>query len=320
MQKTVYLDQKDWIQLSRAYYGKDKDPKLNEALQKVIEASNKGIIFPVSAAHQIEAQRRMNIPQKERLGEFIIKICKGYTILPYYTIINKEIKEAFFKHINYPYLNRNILKRHVIGKGISTMLGAVPTFSYKDDSQKMIEKEVNQKLINELEKPYLMKWGFTNTNSNYDSDYELAESLEELEKIRWELKTKIPDNDLRNRYNFFNHMKVFLLPTLIRMAGEWNTQNTLLKVFNSKEKCLELMQDVPTSYCTFVLTDRRDRLYDRTIKRTDLYDIATLSIAIPYCDIVVADKMFHSIAKSEKLDELYQTDICYRVEELIDKL
>ena len=39
-------------------------------------------------------------------------------------------------------------------------------------------------------------------------------------------------------------------------------------------------------------------------------------MAIPYCDIVVGEKMFSDLAKKSKLDKLYNTKILTSVNEL----
>jgi len=320
VEKVVYLDQKDWIRLSQMYYGKNKNSKLKEALDKVISASNRGVIFPVSVVHLIETIRRSNHPQVERLSKFIINISKGHTILPYSAIINKEIKEAFFKTVKYPYLDRGALKSIVIGKGVSKMLGVTPHIVSKDSLENRIPKELEQKLLKEIEKPEALLLGFTANYQDYPSERVNCEIVEELEQIRKEIRDRIPDKDLRSRYNIAKHITDSLLPELNRLAFIYGLQDKLLEGISSKEKCLKLMQDIPTSYCSFVLTDRRDRDHGRPISKTDLWDITALSIAIPYCDIVLADRMFGSIAKSGELDKLYKTDICCCVEELADKL
>ncbi len=73
-------------------------------------------------------------------------------------------------------------------------------------------------------------------------------------------------------------------------------------------------------YTTFCLTDERDRLGDRSINKNDIYDIAAFSIAIPYCDIVIGEKMFISIAKDRKLDALYDTKLGSSLEDLYEFL
>jgi len=49
----------------------------------------------------------------------------------------------------------------------------------------------------------------------------------------------------------------------------------------------------------------------RRAKESDLWDMA-LSIAIPYCDIVVTERSWCGIAKDAGLDELYGTSIVHR--------
>ena len=53
----------------------------------------------------------------------------------------------------------------------------------------------------------------------------------------------------------------------------------------------------------------RNRELQKDIEDNDLYDIVSLAMAIPYCDIVVGEKRFISIAKNQKLDKLFDTKL-----------
>ncbi|AJM91720.1 hypothetical protein NPIRD3C_0506 [Nitrosopumilus piranensis] len=47
-----------------------------------------------------------------------------------------------------------------------------------------------------------------------------------------------------------------------------------------------------------------------------MVDINHLSGAIPYCDIVVVEKMFANLSKKQKLDKKYNCIICNSLQEL----
>ena len=47
-----------------------------------------------------------------------------------------------------------------------------------------------------------------------------------------------------------------------------------------------------------------------------LLNVAYLSKAIPYCDIVVTEKKWVSLAKQAKLDKLYDTILSSKVDDL----
>ena len=52
------------------------------------------------------------------------------------------------------------------------------------------------------------------------------------------------------------------------------------------------------------------------MQKNDLNDILAFSMAIPYCDIVIGEKMFISLAKQAHLDKIYNTIILSSIKEL----
>ena len=52
----------------------------------------------------------------------------------------------------------------------------------------------------------------------------------------------------------------------------------------------------------------------------DMYDMAHLSVAVPYCDIVVCDKKMKSALRQSKLAQKYQTTVFSSLSEAVDHL
>ncbi|GAF95554.1 unnamed protein product, partial [marine sediment metagenome] len=77
-----------------------------------------------------------------------------------------------------------------------------------------------------------------------------------------------------------------------------------------------IFKQLPATYSYHCLTDRRDRDLQRKINAHDLNDIMSLSVAIPYCDVVCGEKMFISLAKNTKLDKLYNTKLLSKLHQL----
>lgn len=129
----------------------------------------------------------------------------------------------------------------------------------------------------------------------------------------------IKDNTLRFRAGAASFFNDVILPDLFPIAHRLGLRpETVLG--KSLEDITAFFQTMPTAYCLFTLSQCRDQNMQRPIKKTDMYDIWALSIAIPYCDIVLADSMFASIAKQAKLDKIYNTVILNSPEELLKHL
>jgi hypothetical protein len=57
--------------------------------------------------------------------------------------------------------------------------------------------------------------------------------------------------------------------------------------------------------------------FDRPLEVNDLADVWGLSLAIPYSDIVVTEKMMAAFAKQSKLDSICKTKILTSVYDLL---
>lgn len=137
--KIIYLDQKDWIFLSKGYYNQSLKPN-NEICNIVLKSSDQGVIFPMSLIHFEETLQHLNYERKKRLLSFMVKVSKGYSIAPCSTIIKMEIRQAIFKKIGVSVAS---LKNVAIRKnGISGMLGAEGEIIAKPDFPIQLKKEL----------------------------------------------------------------------------------------------------------------------------------------------------------------------------------
>jgi hypothetical protein len=56
------------------------------------------------------------------------------------------------------------------------------------------------------------------------------------------------------------------------------------------------------------------------VEVNDLYDIGHLTVAIPYCDVVVCDKKMASVVISSGLDKTYNTKVFGDLSKAVDFL
>ena len=73
--------------------------------------------------------------------------------------------------------------------------------------------------------------------------------------------------------------------------------------------------DVPTLDVETELAVARNEDWNKGIHTNDSDDIAFLSVAIPYCDIVVTEKYWRHRVKTAKLNKKYETII---LDDLLD--
>lgn len=262
----------------------------------------------------METVIRRDKESRTRLADFMILLSNGYTISPYTSIIDLEIKNAVYKRLGLPIYN---IREKRIKEGISNLLGAEGA-SLKGNISPLMEKT----LLRLLESKAMLRFTLINdTLSSHEKAYRSKDDLvQKLEKIREE-NSKIKDKNLRDRYTkvlFFRDVISKKLAKLHLQLGI--TKETIIKKDILKEEIERFLEDIPSAYISHLLANERDKQMQRKIKKNDMNDIATLSMAIPYCDIVVAENMFTSIAKNLKLDEKYSTIILSNPKDVIKYL
>jgi len=94
----------------------------------------------------------------------------------------------------------------------------------------------------------------------------------------------------------------------------------LLKEGMPKEDFDAIFEKIPTALTFIQLSMRTDMQFHRPIEVNDIADIWGMSLAIPYSDIVVTDKMMATLARQSKLDSICNTMILTSVHELLPLL
>ena len=144
------------------------------------------------------------------------------------------------------------------------------------------------------------------------------------EKMEQDRKNSSKIRDKARRQNvIFGKFTIDLIgPIVAKVLTELNVPKEGVFFKNwTKRDCEEFIDQVPTARCLFTLIRKRDQQLHRPIKVNDIADVWALSLAIPYSDIVVTEKMWASIAMKEtKLAEKCNTRILKSIDELIPLL
>ena len=307
-QKIIYFDQNAWIYLAQSFFGENTDPELKVVVDTLMEKVNAGeLIVPLSMTHAFETLKHRNTISRERLVNFMMDISKGYTLQPYTSIIDAEVEQAINKRLNLPKID---MKAVVLKEGLPNLFGTEGMFT----GGTLIQRQTAIRL---LHSPALLKWSLLNEDlarfeSTWDINGELVGTLEILRQESLKVKDKKRREDVATVKQIGS-----LIPRVSDILQNKNLEPIdILKMGQTREEITSFLKDVPSAYVSLVLTHERDKQLHRPIKPNDMNDIASLSVAIPYCDIVVAENMFGSIARNKKLDNLYSTKIISSVKDL----
>lgn len=309
--KIIYLDQNQWVKLARAWYRQEATYDLILKIKEKIKSGDLKIVL--SFVNVQEALKQRNEKRRKELINFMLDLSQGYTISPYREWIkNIEIRNAFARKVNIPEV-----ENYVFGRGFSGLFGAKETI--QGDIPEKVKKEMLEK-ADSLDSMRLVLTTPETAARHYSLEPD-KDLLDKIENARKSERSIHPNSEVVNKYVMARFMVDFIIPELIKFTLENNLpKNAILdfgdKPEDKKDELIKLFQDMPSLYCFFCLDDRRNREMHRKIQENDLNDIFSFAMAIPYCDVVVGEKMFCAIAKQCKLDVLYNTKILSSIEEL----
>lgn len=312
--KVVYLDQKCWIDIARICYGEPSKQE-KELVEKILEASEEGqLIFPLSISHLDETMRISDTRRKNQLASLMAKVSKGYSLQPYVDIvIEAEVRNIVLKKLGLPTLN---IRNYVLKRGISNLIGGKPKLVPRNGAKSSeLPEDIKKKLLDLLENPETIEFALKQSPPK-SIDRSKRKLVERMERIRQEL-SGVKDNDLRKRVFLARNMFEMVLPRLARILYECNLpKDFIIKEKSTHEDLNKFLDNIPTALCLFTLIYQRDQQFQRPIKANDFHDIWFLTLAIPYSDIAITEKMWASISKRAKLDRKCKTIILSSISEL----
>jgi hypothetical protein len=153
------------------------------------------------------------------------------------------------------------------------------------------------------------------TRQRYD------EAVAQMEDNRKKL-LKIANKNDRRKFVYADFMIDVVGPTVAKTLAKLAVpkDSVFFKDWGKREFD-NFINRIPTASTLFNLVIKRDQQLSRPIQTNDIPDVWALSLAIPYCDIVVTEKLWTSIAMKEtNLGTQCDTIVIKNVAELLATL
>lgn len=314
----VYLDQKQWIQLSDHQRGDDHNPDIAQVLKLIQESSTSTeVVYPISVIHLIETASRADDTTRNNLLDLMLDISDVYTMAPP-TLI--EQKEAEF-YADRRQGNDPNERNHIFQKGIAhSVFGTADPFTETDELTDSQEEMTNAFLRT--------KYGFKlvfNHETVYPflKDRRVEAQLKQYIEQQLQRKNNIPSGKekqyLRKSIGgyFNNNIREYVeqacsdqdvkpdLPDQDAM-NRWITGN-------GGEEVGGLLREFPMMYIYLTLTFARNQEVDGIVSENDRNDLLSLSPAIAYADIVLTEidwtKRFYRCDLHHHFDTTVRDDI-----------
>ncbi|EMA46039.1 hypothetical protein [Halococcus saccharolyticus] len=291
----VYLDQKQWIQLSEQRRGNTSDPEIAEVLELIERTSSAGkAVYPLSIIHLIETASRSDDDSRMDLLDLMCDISNLYTISPATDIERKEV-ELFVEREQEkdPDVRNQIFQRGIA----HSILG-------KDENAFQNLNELDEDRADLVRALMRSKYGFKLVFGHQSMLPKLSDRSYELELKEFADQRLFNYDDLdpdeykrfmrRNMVGYFNDN---IRPLINQVC---DTRGVAVSIPNVGEmrswirgddnEIGEFLRQFPMMYIHLTLTFSRNVELEGTIDRNDLNDLMSLSPAIAYSDIVLTEQ------------------------------
>ena len=312
--RIVYLDLNHIINLAK------QEKAGNDGLLTRIKslATSGAVVFPITAAHIIEISSISKQNQRTDLSETIDAISRGYILRSFQDMMFLEVLEATADF--YGRQGVEVAKDIVLMRGYSQAFGEIqvdftPWRNIDPEKSKIAEAMFWDAALGKAGLDVLLAKHFPKPA---DQGKEHQEFIIATENDRRSSANKtIKEKEEKCVVGLLQHMikNFFSAANKLGISMLEITGNPPRKFWT-----YEFMAGLPT---IDVWSKMHVYLYhdpNRPVKVNHVYDIAHLSVALPYCDVVVCDSEMEHVVKQSKLDRRYNVAVFSKLTAALDFL
>ena len=320
--KLLYLDQKDWDQLEKAYYQPQNNQDVKRVLDKIcVLINNEKLRIPIDINRMIEINQRTIYKTRRELTDLMVKLSNFYYVLPGVSLEEYEINNYFYRKMGVEQIN---IREIAISQDIQNLFVGKPTIE-SDQLDEMQKLEINKIIEDHISSNEYINKSFTS--------YIKKDEIKNLNHISRAETTRMPLFSMKNdkeRVKYQIHQdfiglikKISEVYNFTELYDAFLEKYDIPNTFDTTKRKREFLKEFPLYYTLCMLCDFRDRNLERPIEGNDLIDVISLSLPIVYFDYVIAEKYFITLAKQAKLDNLYGTVLLKKIVDIegyLDKL
>ncbi|MFK0128858.1 hypothetical protein ACIQRZ_00740 [Streptomyces rubiginosohelvolus] len=336
-QRLIYLDLNHWISLAKAATGHRAGGVYQPALTAVRAAASSGLyLFPLSLTHYMEMAGIRDPRQRADIGDVMEEVSGFTTLLSRTHIMRLEIEAALDRALDTT--SPHVADIELLGHGIGHAMGMrgglsirsasgdvtdVARASWPDGSAAFdlmlanARQQLERSMLRgptDAEVPALKAKGWDPTAARRS-----AENRAEPER---QLAKKLDDdpqywNRLRDvvQARYMSLEVIDMLTQALLDRGR-----TLAEVVTGRESIRAFADCMPSADIHTTLTEAAHRNREKSWEPNDIFDIDALSIAVPYCDIVVTERYASHVLNAAHLPRWMQTEVVPRLKDLTEWL
>lgn len=304
---TVYLDQNKWIDLAKAVYRPDAKPAEREnaeRLQRAVEAGR--LRCPVSEVHLMEAYRIGDRERRLRLASVFAAFSGGWFIASRQARVSHELDAALTKLLSVADTARDnsfdAFAQNFFWafgeKAYLSGLTSIPAESLDEISSSIGPINALLSYVG-LNDESLRRTAVVRMQA---SNMDLTDSIRRRRAL-----TECETSDLRFRAysaQLFLEMQDKIEAALRGMGKSFDDLRAL-----PDERIASLIDLVPCWDVERCLAVQVEQQWDRELEGNDVYDIAALTAGIPYCDVVVTEKLWTHLCNVSGVAARYNSEV-----------
>jgi hypothetical protein len=333
---TVYLDQWAWIRLSSTLLGKPQQPGDAELLTEVWKAAEAGVAFPLSATHYIETRHTLDPSKRLELANVMGLVSHFRTLRAPTALLREQLLATMHEHFGRPAFRPE--RTTPLGLGSAWALtGELPDGRLDEVRQRSgwgalsVEQACRCAQFVELramggplpdEEPILRaQYGYRPEASRavaearLQAEREFAAAAEKEPEAKTDLRYWVQAREVvHERLDLIAAGFIEYGVPIRKLSGgtkDPQRRREFISAFFDSMPSFRTATDVKTG-------THRDRT--RPWERNDLYDADAMLIAVPYCDVVVADGATEDSMRRRKTGEHTGTLITGKLGELREAL
>jgi hypothetical protein len=326
----IYLDLNHWYTLGRAVSGHGDKPT-REIYTKLRELVQSGAIrLPLSSVHYMELTENPNDTQRRQAGDAMRELSRFVAMAPLTKVVREEMRESFYNRFGRPF--RQPVPKFGVGAGFAFGEPDFLVLKNRTDEQRAELERRTGLSISELtarlqaRAEYMLLVGPNGEQrqqlEGYDPYAARRMADEELKSFNIMVETLRIDPDISQRpqdaiwaRELLHDVYDAYLETCA--AGGFISNSP----FRDKEGYSDFLLSLPTTRVSIMMKFHYLRDVKREWKINDFRDIHALSLAIPYCDVVVTDKKVWDVTVNRAhLDTAFGTRIFSKLGQLVDYL
>lgn len=337
---SVYLDQWVWIDLARAEAGKPRRPSDPKVLTALRDAAAAGVAFPLSTTHYFETAKIKKPDQRQNLARVMASISFFRTLRGGRQLMRHQLLNAMHESFGRPTFRPP--PPEPLGLGVVfafTGEQRLMTVRNRDTGTETVESDVPgvgalRRKLGQLAETMVIAGPADDEVATLRTNGYRPETAEAMatSRLEWEKlyvgmlrDDPISAQELRVRVmaRELLHEHFDLLGEVMaeyRMSLERALRINVERPGSGRPKMMEFSDRIPTMRLAADMKTALFRNAERVWQLNDLYDIDALSLAIPYCHVVLTDKDAADRVRRTKADERHGTHVLANFDALLERL